>query len=412
MLTKTLLITRFRQGKAYPHKLDLTPSNIDLAENVILIFRNSIDHKRSEIEEEIKGYNPAKTNPKVIQGLANILFKRSVFVGPDKDDPIMIRSQIYSKSAEYWQKIQKNRAPDKSHKQVILESIEDIPSIAFSDTESWLYADITSNQKLTEFDTLAPNDLIHRYNIEQVQGLLLYTQKIILSVQRANNQAFRQIMQMMKFFRLMFDIVDSDEKQIVLNIDGPSSILESSRSYGMEIAQLFPAILLFSVPWKLEATLKVPDRARNFKLEINDKNTYQSFYRKKNVWVNEKVVNLVNRFREKYAEDYDIDSDTQIIPMKNNRYLLPDFKLQPLHMNDTTKKKETLLVEWVHYLSETKISWLLEISKELPENYLFAVKGNRTKLKNLTESLGNHILIFATELTAPALKKRAHMMLV
>ncbi|MCP4754450.1 MAG: DUF790 family protein [Proteobacteria bacterium] len=406
MLTRTLLITRFRNGRAYPYKLEVDEKNLTLASDLIRLFHNSVGRKRSEIDEEIKGHDIKKINPKIVQGLSQILFKRSDFSQSDEENPLEIRENVFSASAEYWKRTSGQSPHFSQHRKEILKALNIVDSDKIAQTESWLFSDIAGNQKMMSFEDIAPDKLVHRFNIEQVQGLLLNATRMEIKIHRRHNAGFRQVMQMMKFFGLMFEITFSEEEWFVLQIDGPGSVLENSRSYGMEIAQFFPAILLLSIPWHLKATLKVPNRPRKFILELTENNPFRTYYTEKGVWTHEKMIRLVERFNEKYADTHRAKTERKMIPLKNNRYLLPDFTIDTTADSEKSDVGKEIMVEWIHYLSETKIGWLKGVLPELPQNYLFAVKGKRTKMKKLIDSMGNHLLLFANELTAPALKKK------
>lgn len=403
MLTGPLLITRFRNGKVFPHQLPTNPSNLKLSSELIGLFKQSSGQRRCEIEEQVRGCNLEKVNPKVIQGLSQILFNRCCFSHASQEDPQEIREKVFSTSAEYWKGEVSELSDFTKHKKEILDQLHINSEEKVNHTESWLFGDISGNQRLNSFEELTPQKLIHRFNIEQVQGILLHVVRLELKIDRQHDVAFRQVMQMMKFFRLMFEVTHQDKDWISFRIDGPGSVLENRRSYGLEIAQFFPAVLLLSSSWYLAADLKIPHRTRQFLLEISHDNPYQTFYTTKRFWLNQKITDLVARFNEKFAESWQADMQQTILSLKNNRYLLPDFLIKTVVK---TGKMDEFMVEWVQYLSDSKIQRMKQILPELPSNYIFAVKGKKGKLKNLVDTLGDHLLLFSKELTAPALKKK------
>ena len=103
MLTGLLLISRYRQGKVYPHILPLNDYYIPIAQNLIQVFQNSTQLKRIEIEDKLKRFHADKINPKVIQGLSKLLFDRSEFQTPAKIKPDETRAEIFEVSRKYWQ---------------------------------------------------------------------------------------------------------------------------------------------------------------------------------------------------------------------------------------------------------------------------------------------------------------------
>ncbi len=400
MLSGPLNLSRFRNGIATPFFLEIDKKNLAITANLVELFENSVERKRFEIDDEIKSFYTEKINPKVIQGMAKILFKRGDFSDFGNDDPATVRKNLFSVSAHYWKQKAKSGTALDDHKQSVLISAGIEQKQAYDETDSWLFGDISNNQKLIAFKPIQAEKLIHRFNIEQVQGLLLHCENLELNLTMKKEKAFRQVMQMLKFYQLMFEVVEAGENQITLKIDGPASILENAKTYGMEIANFFPAILLLDSSWQLTAKLKIPRRHRKFKLELSDQHAYKTFYRKTGIWNHEKVLNLIDRVNEKYVDQLVAETGNLLIPLSGNRYLIPDIILKD------KEGQKTLQVEWFHYMSETRIKQIGRIAGELPENYLIAIKGKKSHLKKLVNRLGNQLLVFSKDLTAPALFKR------
>ncbi len=401
MLSRQRLITSFRNGIARPFFLKINKKHLELADSLIHLFQDSNGRRRFEIEEQISTFNIEKINPKVVQGLSELLYKRSSFGDPGAVNAVEIRKQLFTASANYWKKLDDNQSDILQHRKNILSASQLSPIESGTIEEHQLFGDIPANQKLTEFEPIQADALIHRFNIAQVQGLLLHARSLEVTINRQHGPALKQLMQMLKFFRLMFELTERDHDWITMKIDGPGAVLENSRSYGMEIAQFFPAVLLLTVPWRLTTQLKVPNRRRIFSLEITDDNSFCSHFQAQNTWTHEKTVILLNRFNEKYAATHKADSDREIIQLRDNRYLLPDFSVC-----DVNENKEHMQVEWIHYPSEGKLKWLRNVRTQLPENYVFAIKGKREKLKPLIKSMGRHLLVYTKDLTAPAIMKK------
>ncbi len=406
MLSRQRLITTFRNGIARPFVLKNNSKHLDLASNLVHLFADSIGRRRFEIEEHIKTFNIEKVNPKVVQGLSELLFKRSSFDDLSAADAVDMRKQLFSMSAEYWKKVGKTPTGIMQHRRNILQAAGNSSAIPQTVEEHQLFGDIAANQKLTEFNTIPAEQLVHRFNIAQVQGLLINSRSLELKIHRRNSPAIKQLMQMMKFFRLMFELTEAENDWLIMKIDGPGAVLENSRSYGLEIAQFFPAVLLLNVPWQLTTRLKVPNRRRIFTLDITDSNPYHSHFQLRNVWTHEKTTILLDRFNDKYGETHQANSDTQIVQLKDNRYLLPDFSIEKTEKSGRETPKLRIQFEWIHYPSQAKLKWIRQVKSQLPENYVFAVRGKRDEQKQLIKSMGKHILIYAKELTAPAILKK------
>lgn len=399
MLTGALNLTRFRNGTAYPLVLKHDQKNLDLAGQLIELFSQSIGERRSDIEESIKAFYVEKVNPKIVQGMARILFSASEFSNYLHIDPLKNREEVFDAAAEYWKDKAAFTQNVLNHKHSILSSIKKDQAAALENTNAWLYGDVTDNQTLVTFDTYSREGLVDRFNIEQVQGLLIHARLLELTLSGGKDQSLRQVLQMLKFFQLMFDVREGDENTVTLAVDGPASILESGRSYGIEMANFFPAILLLKTPWTLRATLKVPGRHRLFTLEMQHDNPYQSFYREKGVWRHRKIASLIERFNSKYPNEYKAAGENRIFPLRDNRFLIPDLVIRSVE----TPGRE-MFIEWLQYISDSKIKWLSKVAAELPPGYVFALKGSRTRYTQLAKKMGPHLLLYTKEITAPSIK--------
>ena len=399
MLTGPLLILNYRKDRIYPHKLDRSEESLRLVEMIIQLFNQFKGKKRSEIEEELKNYHTVAKNPKVIQGLAKIMFHHSTFSHYTKSDPISQREKIFSLSAEYWKsaEFKADSLPERQKKIMLELGISD-PN-AHEQTEAWLFGDITGNQILQEVALFTQEQLLNRYNTEQVQGLLLNALELRLTIQRKQKASFRQLMQMLKFFRLMYQVKFEDKNRLTLIIDGPGSILENSRSYALELANFFPAVLLLDIPWSLKTSLQIKGNPRKLSLELDQSAGYRSHYTEKGVWFHDKMEEIITHFNHKYSPAFKASPILKIIDLKNNRYLLPDFSV-------VSDKKKRVKFEWIRYLSKARINWMLEIKNEIPENYIFVIKGKKSHYRNLIDKIGGHLLCFNSQLTAPAILKK------
>ena len=397
MLSKTELITYYRHNKAFPFKLPANKQNLSLALELVRIFESSRNKHRYEIDAEIKKLSGAKTNSKVIMGLAKILTQHSTFSSWATEDPFILRERIFSAAAEYWKRQSQPKKDFREHKNSILSGLGYHQPKIIRQTDSWLYGDIADNQVLDEFDSLTPLELIDRYNIEQVRGTLINATSLELNITVDQEATFRQVLRMLKFFGLMFQVTSHQGRKLIIQIDGTASILENSKAYGIEIANLFPAILLLKKSWTMTANINRLQHKKHFILEISSENDYKTYYRSQGIWHQEVLLRLIERFNEKYSNAQAI-IEKKVVPLKRNRYLLPDIILKK-------NPGKEIFVEWLPYLSSFKLQWLKSVFAELPENYYFVVKGKKDALVKLPEACRERLFTYRKDLTAPLLMR-------
>jgi predicted nuclease of restriction endonuclease-like RecB superfamily len=196
-----------------------------------------------------------------------------------------------------------------SWREALLESVAGSLELTREEAEAAMFADLSENQRLTALDPLTPESLLFRFNTAQVQGLLLGAERVWVTSPWPPPRRLRQLMRYVKFFGLLFsqDHVPSGgatPPMLSLTLDGPLSILASATRYGLQLAQFFPALLLWDEPWQLRAEVspgrgahggKYGDKRRGM-LEIERHPWLRSHYADRGMWVPEQVVRFVESF--------------------------------------------------------------------------------------------------------------------
>ncbi|OGG94711.1 MAG: hypothetical protein A2527_05805 [Candidatus Lambdaproteobacteria bacterium RIFOXYD2_FULL_50_16] len=392
MLSGKYLICTFKKGRAFPHFLKPTEPNLELAEALASLFKECLGLTREAAETELK--EAVEGNPKVVEGMIKILLDHALFERPDLNQPEERRAQLFDLSAQYWAQEASRQPRLEGHRDKIVAKGQWVGPQEGQEATNWLFGDLPSNQVMTGFDSLTGLELLHRFNLEQVQGLLLKARRLTLTTQGAQN--FGQLMQMMKFFGLLFSASEKGP-QLILTIDGPGAVLENPKSYGLELANFFPAVLLLEGPWLLEAEIANADRAGAFVFLLDHQHGYHSPYPKRQSWAQDRLEMVVNRFNQQYASPYKAQASSLLHRLKHNRYLLPDIEI-------TGHGPNKIQVQFLRYLKEDKVRWLMEIKDQLPPHYYFMVKGSRAKETDLLKAMGGRLRLYASEITAPMLK--------
>lgn len=143
---------------------------------------------------------------------------------------------------------------------------------------NWLFADVPERHRLTSLSPeLDLDNLLNRYNIELLRGVLYLAPRIRLVVRDKYKDLFKYI----KLFRLMHEVkpiplpsqagasqfIDESgwlaENQIggyEILLEGASSpfLARTDRRYGIQFARFLPALLLCEAEWQLETELIFP----------------------------------------------------------------------------------------------------------------------------------------------------------
>ncbi|RAM51717.1 MAG: hypothetical protein C6Y22_10145 [Hapalosiphonaceae cyanobacterium JJU2] len=257
MLPTDLLHHRQNGEEIIPKRLKLDSKHIDLANELISSFQESVGKTQGTLERQLLELEGDTTDYKVKRGLAYLLksgFCTFEVVSPL--EPQMLRERVFALAAK--------SVPSSELTQVTLKNIADHLTqelereILPQQVRDGLYADLSENKILTTFDAPKPENLLHRYNLSQVQGVFYKASQLVLNAHRNVPGEYKLLFRYLKLFQLMAYIEGDADHGFTITIDGPTSLFNPSTRYGLAIAKLIPA-LLHVTKWSLAATLQVRD---------------------------------------------------------------------------------------------------------------------------------------------------------
>jgi predicted nuclease of restriction endonuclease-like RecB superfamily len=257
MLPSDLLSHRQNGESIIPYRLKIDSKNLELAALMITTFQEAVGAKQGELDsrlQEIEGDNP---DYRLKRGFAHLLkssFCTFEVISPL--DPVDLRKHVFALSAQVM--------PSLSSTQLTLEKVtialsQELKREVLPDQIiSGLYADLSENKILTQFDAPTPEALIHRYNVSQVQGIFYKASEIAITAHRNDPGEYKLLFRYLKLFQLMMYIEGDAEHGFTITVDGPSSLFKPSTRYGLAIAKMLPA-LLHVTKWSLQAILQQRD---------------------------------------------------------------------------------------------------------------------------------------------------------
>ncbi|MFM6036891.1 MAG: DUF790 family protein [Sphaerospermopsis kisseleviana] len=257
MLTTELLIHRQNGEEIIPKRLKLDDKHLGLASDLIQFFQNAVEKSQGVLERQLADFEGDTTDYRIKRGLAYILkssFCTFEVVSPL--EPAMLRERVFSLAAK--------SVSSRENTEAILTKIADDLSRELQrevlpvHVHEGLYADLSENKILTSFDAPKPEDLLHRYNLSQVQGVFYKATHLVLNAHRNVPGEYKLLFRYLKLFQLMAYIEGDADHGFTISIDGPTSLFSPSTRYGLAIAKLIPA-LLHVTKWSLSATLQTRD---------------------------------------------------------------------------------------------------------------------------------------------------------
>ena len=170
MLPAELLIYRTNGDKIIPKRLPLDSRSLGLAEEQINCFQTFLGTTQRELDEKLAELESDSPDYRIRRGLTHILKNNfSTFEIISPLDPQLLRQRVFREAV--------SAIPLPQNRPQILEitatnlSQELKREVLPHEIEKGLYADLQENRILTQFDTPSVEELLHRYNLSQVQGI-------------------------------------------------------------------------------------------------------------------------------------------------------------------------------------------------------------------------------------------------
>ncbi|GET37191.1 DUF790 family protein [Microseira wollei] len=327
MLPSDLLIHRQNGESIVPKHLKIDDRNLEIATDLITCFQDAVGKTQGELDSQLLELEGDSPDYRLKRGLAHLLkggFCTFEVVSPL--EPQELRQRVFALSAK--------SVPNPLASQRILSNLAEQLSqelqreVLLQDIKTGLYADLQENRILTQFETPSPEDLLHRYNLSQVQGIFYRASQITLNAHRNVPGEYKLLFRYLKLFQLMAYIEGDADHGFTIAIDGPTSLFKPSTRYGLAIAKLLPA-LLHVTKWSLHATLQIRDFYTNkekigrFSLDSNC--GLVSHYPPGKPYDSMIEESFANRW-DSLKSEWVLEREVDLIPIPGS-VMIPDFRL-------------------------------------------------------------------------------------
>ena len=300
---------------------------MDLARELIGFFEDAVGKSQGVLEKQLADFEGDSTDYRMRRGLAYIL--KSSFCTFEVVSPLepgLLRERVFYLAAK--------SVPRREETDLILTKIAEQLSQELQrdvlpiQVENGLYADLSENKILTNFDAPTPEDLLHRYNLSQVQGVFYKSTKLVLNAHRNVPGEYKLLFRYLKLFQLMAYIEGDADHGFTITIDGPTSLFTPSTRYGLSIAKMIPA-LLHVTKWSLAATLQTRDFYTNEwktgRFTLNSECGLVSHYSKGKPYDSMLEKSFADKW-EKLKTAWILEREVDLIPIPGS-VMIPDFRL-------------------------------------------------------------------------------------
>lgn len=398
MLTGNLVrIKTTSKGRVVPIYLRRDdPYWLEVAESLLLIFREGVGMTRGEIEAEIVELVGEGLATLAHRGLAKVLEDRAEFEVVADIPPETVREKVFTAAAEHRRSLRAagHRAPFR--RDVVLDAVARELGVEPETIAATLFADLKDENRLLQFEDLSAQRLVDRYNVALAQAVLLRSIKVTAEVRGEKPARYRQLFRQLKFHRLLYRVEGSMEEGYIFQIDGPLSLFSATSKYGLQMALFLPALPLCA-DFRLDAELRWGPRRvpRSFHLEAKD--GLVSHQSDVGTYVPAEVTAFLDRFRQ-VAPAWDVSEATEILELGREGVWVPDYRF--VH-------KATGIDVFVEVLGFWKRSSLDRLLRLLPRHgpprYVLAISDRLKVDEGTLGELSGPVLRFKEIPNAPEL---------
>lgn len=343
MLTGDLARADVRKGVIRPRWVDVKqPGLLEVARELVEVFEQHVGRSRGELHEALEGLFGDSTRVILYRGLVKLLTDRATFETAAAVDPIEVRRRLFERAAAEgpvslsgWRPAP---AGAESHgsagtrvaegrgapREVLVAAVAADLGVSPEEIEQAFHADLKDEQRMTAFEALEPEALLHRYNTALAQAVLLKATELELTVSGQTPARYRALFRAMRFFGLIHRVHrDGDSFRIAL--DGPMSLFRLSQKYGVQMATFLPVVLHMTEGWSLRATIQWSERVRAT-LALGPEDGLVGHYKDRGTWQSEEERWFVDRFRE-LDTPWTLDEDPGIVDLGGGDVFVPDYGL-------------------------------------------------------------------------------------
>lgn len=241
MLTSELVRVR-RQGKVLLPRF-ATPAErariASVAAELVATLEGAAGHGRDDVTSALAVVDHLPRDRALVRGLMKLLLDRCEFLAPEGDDPESLRDTVFRLAAEARRSLGPNERFDRNR---VLERAAATLGLDVPRVEARLFADLRKNERLVRFRPIAVPELLARYDVALVQGVLLRAVRVVVTLEGEEPDRVRALFRAARFHGLLHRVTHDGTRHRI-ELDGPLSLFTSVQRYGLALALFFPAVL-------------------------------------------------------------------------------------------------------------------------------------------------------------------------
>ncbi len=326
MLTGNLVrVKTTSKGRIVPVYLNRDdPRWLEVAESLLLIFREGVGMTRGEIETEINELIGEGMATLANRGLAKVLEDRTEFEVVADVPPETVRNKVFLAAAEERRNARAAGPRTPFRREAVLEAVARELGLEPDRVIAALFADLKDENRMLRFDDLDAQRLIDRYNVALAQAVLLRSVQATVEIRNEKPSRYRQLFRQLKFHRLLYQVQGSMSEGYVFRIDGPLSLFTATNRYGLQMALFLPTLLLCR-DFRLDAELRWGPKREPRIFHLDREAGLVSHHAETGTYVPAEIGAFLERFRQ-VAPAWEVTDATELIELGREGMWVPDYR--------------------------------------------------------------------------------------
>lgn len=398
MLTGNLVRVATSKQRIIPRYLNRESAQwLEVAESLLLIFRDGVGMTRGEIEAEIDELVGEGMATLAHRGLAKVLEDRGEFEVVSDVPPELLREKVFTAAAAYRKTLREGGGQRKPfRREEVLRQVAVELKIEPEAIAAGLFADLKDEARLLKFDDLTAQRLVDRYNAALAQAVLLRSVLVRVEVRQEKPARYRQLFRQLKFHRLLYRVEGDMADGYVFHIDGPLSLFSATNKYGLQIALFLPT-LLHCEDFRLDAELRWGPKREPRTFHLESKDGLISHQADSGTYTPAELPAFLDRFRQ-IAPAWEVSEATDLIDLGRDGVWVPDLRF--VHV----KTGIDVFVEVLGFWKRSSVDRLLKLlGRHREGRYILAISDRLKVDEEAVEALQGPVLRFKEIPNAPEL---------
>jgi predicted nuclease of restriction endonuclease-like RecB superfamily len=202
--------------------------------------QNAVGRSRQQLVAAWEQLPHSAQEQRLFAGILKVVEDACDFAPQPELDAERIRRALFEEAQRQRVGLEPGRA---FSREAVLERVAAELELPAARLDEAMYGDLRGEQRLNGVEALSARELLERYELGQLQGILLRAVRVTVEVFCADPALYRSLFAKLKFRRLMHQIERLADGGYRIVIDGPYSLFESITKYGVQLALVLPALL-------------------------------------------------------------------------------------------------------------------------------------------------------------------------